>query len=70
MTTELLCRQSRVPKYEVQLANRAIYLCDNRDHINQGHVFFFVLHFELTAFSDDQLSKASARPAVFNREKY
>ena len=69
MTTELLCRQSRVPKSEVQLANHAIYLCDNRDNINQGHVFFFVFHFELTPFSDGQLSKVSARPTVFNWEK-
>ena len=46
------------------------YLCDRRDPINQGHVFFFVFHFELTRFSDGQLSKVSARPTVFNWEIY
>ena len=40
VNTELLYRQSRVPKSQVQLVNRAIYLCNNRDRINQGHVFF------------------------------
>ena len=49
-----LCRQSGVPKSNVQLANRAIHLCHNRDPINQGHVLFFVCHFELTPFSYDQ----------------
>ena len=42
VTTELLCRPGRVSKSEVLLANRAIYLCENRDPINQGHVCFFV----------------------------
>ena len=64
--TELSCRQSRVSIFQVQLANRATYLYDNRDPINQIHVFFFVFHFELTPFSDGQLPKASARPTVFN----
>ena len=68
VTTELLCCQSRVLKPQVQLAYRAIYLCDNRDPNNQGHAFFFVLNFELTSFSDGQLSKVSARPTVFNWE--
>ena len=49
-----------VPNSSVQLANRAIYLYDNRDPINQGHVFFFVFHFELIPFSNGQLSKVSA----------
>ena len=49
-----------------QLANRAIYLCDNRDHINQGSALLFVLQFELNPFSDGQLSKVSARPSIFN----
>ena len=40
------------------MANRAIYLCDNRDPISQGHVFFFVFHFESTPFSDGHLSKS------------
>ena len=31
-----------------ELANRAMYLCDNHDPINQGHVLFFVFQFELT----------------------
>ena len=44
--------------------------CDNRDHINQGHVFFFVFHFDLTPFSGGQLSKVSARPTVFNWKNY
>ena len=70
VTTELSCRQSRVPNSQVKLANRAIYLYDNRDSINQGHVFFFAFHFELTPFSDGQLSKVSVRPTVFNREKH
>ena len=70
MTTELLCRPSHVSKFQVQLANRAIYLCDNRDPINQGHVVFLVFHVELTTFSDGQLSKVSARPTVFNWELY
>ena len=43
---------------------------DNRDHINQGHVFFFVLHFELAPFSDGQPSKVSARNTVFTWETY
>ena len=68
MTTDFLCRQSRVPKSQVQLANRAIYLWDNRDTINQGQVLFFVFQFEVTPFSDGQLSKFSARPTVFNWE--
>ena len=68
VTTELSCRQSRVPKSSAQLANRAMYLCDNRDHINKGHVFFLVFHFELTPFSDGQLSKVSGRPTVFNEK--
>ena len=54
----------------MQLANRAIYLCGNRDPVNQGHVFFYVFHFEWISFSDDQLSKVSARPTVFNSEIY
>ena len=66
----MLCRRSRVSKSQVQLANRAIYLCDHRDPINQGHVFFFLFHFELTPFSDGQLSKVTARPMVFNCEIY
>ena len=70
MTTELLCRPSLIPKSCVQLAYRAIYLCDNRDPINQGHAFCFVFHFELTPFSDGQLSKVSARPTVFNWNTY
>ena len=41
-----------------------------RQPINQGHVFFFVFHLELTPFSDGQLSNVSARPTVFNWEKY
>ena len=49
----------------MQLANRAIYLCDNRYPINQGHAFFLAFHFELTPFSDGQLSKNSARATVF-----
>ena len=53
-----------------QLANRVIYLYDNRDPMNQGHVFVFVIHFELTPFSDGQLSKVSARPAVFIWKNY
>ena len=67
VATEPLCRQSRVLKSQVQLANSAIYyLCDNRDPINQGHAFFFsVFHYELTPFSDSQISKVSARPTVF-----
>ena len=61
----MLCvgRQRRGP-------NRAIYLYDNHDRINQGHVFIFVLQFELTSFSDGPLSKGSDRPTVFNWEKY
>ena len=39
-----------------------VYLCDNRDPINQGHVLFSFIHFELTTFSDGQLPKVSARP--------
>ena len=70
MTTEFLCHPSRVSNSSVQLANCAIYLCDNRDPINQGHVFFFVFHFEVTPFSDGQLSKVSGRPTVFNWEIY
>ena len=71
MTTELLCRQSRVRKSQVQpLACRAIYLYDNRDPINQGHAFFFAFHFELTPFSDGQFSKVPAQTTVFNWEKY
>ena len=57
-----LCRQSRVSKS--QLANHAIYLCDNRDLINQGYAFFFVFHFKLTPFSDGQLSKVSTQSIV------
>ena len=53
----------------VQLASRAIYLYDDRGPINQGRVFFFVFNFELTPFSDGQLTKGSARPTDFNREK-
>ena len=34
----------------------AIYPCDSRDRINQGHVFFFAFHIELIPFSDGQLS--------------
>ena len=49
---------------------RNIYLGDNRDHSNQGHVFSFVLHFEVTPFSNGQLSKVSARLTVFNWEIY
>ena len=45
-------------------------LGDNRDHINKKHLFFFLFHFELTPFSDGQLSKVSARPIVINGEKY
>ena len=63
--TELSCRQSRVSIFQVQLANRATYLYDNRDPIDRGHVFLFVFHFRLTPFSDGQLSKVSARPNVF-----
>ena len=54
VTTDILCRQSRVPISKVQLANRAIYMYDNRDPINQGHVFFFVFHFGLTTFSEGE----------------
>ena len=32
--------------------------------------FLFVFHFELTPFSDGQLSKVSARPTVFKLDKY
>ena len=56
------------PESCLQLANPAIYLCDNRDPINQGYVFIFVFHFELTPFSDSQFSKVSARRTVFNWE--
>ena len=45
VTTELLCRQSRVPRSSVQLANRAIYLYDNRDPINQAKGVFSFLSF-------------------------
>ena len=69
-TKELSCRQSRVPKPYVQLTNRGIYVYDNRDPINQGHVFVFAFNFELTSFSDGQLTKVSARPTVFNWGKY
>ena len=68
MTAELLCRQSRVRKSQVQLATRPKYQYDNRDPINHGHVFFFVFHFELAPFSDGQLSNVLARPIVFNWE--
>ena len=69
VTTERSCRQSCVPNSWVQLANRGIiYLYDNREPLNQGNVFFF--HFELTPFSDGQLSKVSARPTVFNWNTY
>ena len=69
VTTELLCRQSRVPKSQVELANLVIYLYDNRDTINQGHVFFFIVHFDLIHSSDGQLSNVSARPTVINWKK-
>ena len=69
MTTELSCRPSRVSKSSVQLANHAICLCDNREPINQGHVFFFVFHFDLTPSSDGQLSKFQLDPR-FSTEKY
>ena len=36
----------------------------------KGTYFFFDFHFELTPFSDGQLSTVSARPTVFNWEKY
>ena len=62
------CCQSRVPKSQVQLAIRAMYFYDNRDPINQGHVLFFAFHFDLSPFSDGQLSKVSAQPTVFNGE--
>ena len=65
MTTELLCRQSRVTAGKP----RHMPLYDYCDLINQGHVFFCI-HFELTPFSNGQLSKVSARPAIFNWEKY
>ena len=55
-------------KYSWQTAPCTSY--DNRYPINQGHVFFFVFHLELTPFSDGQLSNVSARPTVFNWEKY
>ena len=64
VTTELLCRQRRVPKSQVHLANRATYLRDNRGPVNQERVFFFVFHFELTPFSDGQLSKVSTQSIV------
>ena len=32
-------------------ADKPCHHCDNRDPINQEHVFFFVFHFELTPFS-------------------
>ena len=67
-TKELSCRQSRVPKPYVQLTNRGIYVYDNRDPINQGLVYFLSVHFELTPFSDGQLSNVSVRPPVFNWE--
>ena len=35
----------------------------------KGTYFFFDFHFELTPFSDGQLSTVSARPTVFNWEK-
>ena len=44
VTPGFWCRPNRVSKPSVQLANRAIYLCDNGDHINQGQVFFYVFH--------------------------
>ena len=50
--------------------NHAIYLYDNHEPINLGHVFFLVFHFELAPFSDGQLSETSARPTVFNWENY
>ena len=54
----------------MQLADRAIYLCENRDPIDQGHALFRVSHFELTPLSDGQLSKVAARPTIFNWEMY
>ena len=66
VTTELSCRPNRIAKSSVQLVNRDICLCDNRDPTSQEHVFFVVFHFELTPFSDDQL--VSAQPIVFNWE--
>ena len=50
------------------LANRAMFLYDNRDPINQGRVFFVVFHFELTPSSDGELPRVSARQTVLNWE--
>ena len=61
---ELLCRQSRVQKSQVQLANLAIYLCDNRDPMNRGHLFFFVFHFELTLCPTASSQKFQLEPPL------
>ena len=41
VTTVLLRRPSRVPK-ALRAAGKPLHLCDNRDPINQGHVFVLV----------------------------
>ena len=64
-------RESRVPKSEAQVANRAIYLYDNRDPYQSRWCFLFrQSHFELALFSDGQLAKVSARPTVFGWENH
>ena len=49
LTTERLCRQSRVPKPQVQLAT-VPYLYDNRDPINQRAYFLFRLSLQVDPF--------------------
>ena len=69
--TELLCHPSRVSKvFSAAGEPRYIPLRDNRDPINQEHVFFFVFHFELTFFLWWPALISSARPTVFNWKLY
>ena len=65
VTTELLYRQTRVPKSQTASKPRHTPLRQSRPYQSRA-CFFFVFHFELTPFFHGQLSKVSARPAVFN----